>query len=159
VEMSGIPYGLTGEMLQDGGNRWRGMLYGMTTRLSWSGDPRPLWKVWNEFGIDKSRMIGYWDPACPVKTGRRDIPATAYVRDGKTLVSVASWAAKKETVTLQVDWKSLGLDPAKTACIAPAIQDFQPAAKFPDAAAIPIDPGRGWLLILQDTHPHNDRQP
>ncbi len=30
TEISGIPYGLMGEMLQDGGNKWRGMLYGMT---------------------------------------------------------------------------------------------------------------------------------
>ena len=52
VEISGIPYGLTGEMLQDGGNRWRGMIYGMTTRLGWSGDPRPIWKFWDDFGID-----------------------------------------------------------------------------------------------------------
>ena len=33
IEVSGIPYGLMGEMLQDGGNRWRGMLYGMNDRL------------------------------------------------------------------------------------------------------------------------------
>ena len=28
VEVSGIPYGLMGEMLWEGGNKWRGMLYG-----------------------------------------------------------------------------------------------------------------------------------
>jgi hypothetical protein len=150
VEMSGIPYGLTGEMLQDGGNRWRGMLYGMTARLGWSGDPRPIWKLWDDFGIDKARMIGYWDPSCPVKTGRSDILATAYVREGKTLVSVASWAAKKEPVKLQVDWKVLGLDPAKTTCTAPEIKDFQAAAKFSPSAEIPVEPGRGWLLILRE---------
>jgi hypothetical protein len=149
VEMSGIPYGLTGEMLQDGGNRWRGMIYGMTTRLGWSGDPRPIWKLWDDFGIDKTRMIGYWDPSCPVKTGHRDILATAYVREGKTLVSVASWAAKKESVRLQIDWKSLGLDPAKATCTAPAIQDFQPAATFSPSGEISVEPGRGWLLILR----------
>ena len=38
VEMSGIPYGLMGEMLQDGGNRWRGMLYGMTSRMPYDGN-------------------------------------------------------------------------------------------------------------------------
>ena len=32
VEVSGIPYGLMGEMLWEGGNKWRGMLYGMTGR-------------------------------------------------------------------------------------------------------------------------------
>ena len=24
------------------------------------GDPRPLWKVWDEFGIHEARMSGYW---------------------------------------------------------------------------------------------------
>ena len=150
VEMSGIPFGLTGEMLQDGGNRWRGMIYGMTARLGWSGDPRSIWKLWDEFGIDKTRMIGYWDPSCPVKTGRRDLLATAYVGKGKTLISVASWATKRESVRLEIDWKALGIDPAKATCTAPAIQDFQPAAEFSPSGEIPVEPGRGWLLILQE---------
>lgn len=150
VEISGIPFGLTGEMLQDGGNPWRGMLYGMTTRLPWSGDPRPIWKVWADFGIDRSRMIGYWDSSCPVKTGRDDILATAYVREGKTLVSVASWAAKREAVKLQIDWKSLGLDPAKTKIVAPAIDNFQSAKQFSPTDEIPVEPARGWLLILSE---------
>jgi hypothetical protein len=33
TEVSGIPFGLMGEMLQDGGNPWRGMIYGMTNRM------------------------------------------------------------------------------------------------------------------------------
>ena len=48
-----------GEMLQDGGNPWRGMIYGMTSRLPWAGDPTHIWKVWDDFGIQGSRMIGY----------------------------------------------------------------------------------------------------
>jgi hypothetical protein len=122
----------------------------MTNRLGWCGDPRAIWKLWDEFGIDKSRMIGYWDPACPVKTGRKDVLATAYVRKGQTLVAVASWAQKKELVRLQFDWKSLGLERAKTKCVAPEIKDFQPAAKLLPSADVPIDPGRGWLLILKE---------
>ncbi|MGH7658471.1 MAG: glycoside hydrolase domain-containing protein, partial [Gemmatimonadales bacterium] len=37
TEMSGIPFGVMGEMLQDGGNPWRGMVFGMTNRLPWAG--------------------------------------------------------------------------------------------------------------------------
>ena len=43
-----------GEMLQNGGN-WRGMLYGMVSRMPWSGDPSGMWKVWDAFGIDRRR--------------------------------------------------------------------------------------------------------
>ncbi len=39
VELSGIPFGLMGEMLEKGGNPWRGMTFGMTNRMPWSGDP------------------------------------------------------------------------------------------------------------------------
>jgi len=37
VEVSGIPFGLMGEMLQDGGILG-GHVYGMTNRLPWSGN-------------------------------------------------------------------------------------------------------------------------
>ena len=59
VEVSGIPYGLMGEMLEGGGNPWRGMLYGMTGR-SPRVDNGPLWKLWDSFGMQNSEMIGYW---------------------------------------------------------------------------------------------------
>ncbi|MEN6455119.1 MAG: glycoside hydrolase domain-containing protein, partial [Prolixibacteraceae bacterium] len=32
VEVSGIPFGLSGQMLEGGGNPWRGMVYGITNR-------------------------------------------------------------------------------------------------------------------------------
>ncbi|MEO5995837.1 MAG: glycoside hydrolase domain-containing protein, partial [Chitinophagaceae bacterium] len=69
TEVSGIPFGLMGEMLQGGGNAWRGMIYGMTNRMPWSdnADPRPIWKAWDDFGIKGSAMIGYWSENCPVK--------------------------------------------------------------------------------------------
>lgn len=39
TEVAGIPFGVMGEMLEGGGNPWRGMLYGMTSRMPWSGNP------------------------------------------------------------------------------------------------------------------------
>ena len=67
IEVSGIPYGLMGEMLEGGGNPWRGMLYGMTGR-SPRVDNGPLWKLWDSFGMQHSEMIGYWVKDNPVKT-------------------------------------------------------------------------------------------
>ncbi len=60
TEVSGLPFGLMGEMLQDGGHPYRGMLYGMTARLYGDVDPRPVWRMMDEFGIADSRMLGYW---------------------------------------------------------------------------------------------------
>jgi hypothetical protein len=150
VEISGIPFGLFGEMLHGGGNPWRGMLYGMTSRLGWSGDPRGIWKVWDEFGIDKARMIGYWDPSSPVRTGHEDVLATAYVRERGTLISLASWAKKLTAVELELDLDALEIDRQKAHLYAPPARGFQPEALFELDGAIPVPPGRGWLLLLDE---------
>jgi len=147
VEVSGIPFGLMGEMLQDGGNPWRGMLFGMTSRLPWAGDPRPLWKAWDVFGIRDAEMIGFWAERSPVKTGRKDVLATAYVKKGQALISIASWAKDPVAVRLGIDWRRLGIDPAKAKLTALSIESFQDAAVFKPGDAISIMPGKGWLLV------------
>jgi len=151
TEMSGIPYGLMGEMLQNDGNPWRGMLFGMTSRLGWSkgSDPRSLWRLWDSFGIEQADMIGWWVRNAPVKTGRDDVLATSYVRHGKTLIALASWAPQSTAVKLQIDWKALGLRSGNATLKAPAIEGFQSAAEFKPGDAIPVEPGKGWLLILE----------
>ncbi len=151
VEVSGIPFGLMGEMLQDGGNPWRGMLYGMTNRLPWNAqsDPRPIWKAWDAFGMQGSRMIGYWVPDSPVKTDRPEVPATVYLQPGRALVSVASWAPDPVDVHLAIDWARLGLDPATATIEATAIAGFQEPRTFEVGEAIPVEPGKGWLLTIR----------
>jgi hypothetical protein len=149
VECSGIPFGLMGDMLQDGGNRWRGMLFGMTARMPWSNSgARPVWKLWDEFGIGEARMIGWWEPTCPVRTDRPGVLATAYVKPGKTLVALASWAPEKIEVRLQVDWKALGLDGSKVRFVAPEVKDFQPAKTWRADEPIIVEPKRGWLIYV-----------
>jgi hypothetical protein len=149
VEMSGIPFGLMGEMLQDGGNPWRGMVYGMTSRLPWAGDPRPLWRLWDEFGIQDTRMLGYWVPDHPVTTGRDDVLATAYVKNGATLVALASWAEEPVTVRLAIDWNALGIDPVSANITAPAVEALQERRTFEVGEGIPVEPGKGWLLEVR----------
>jgi len=151
VEIAGIPFGIMSEMLQGGGNPWRGMLYGMTSRLPWSGDPTSVWKLWDDFGIQDSQMLGYWDPACPVATGREDILATVYQKKGSALVCIASWAKGAVDLPLKIDWKALGLDPAKAKLYAPDIRGLQAEDIFEPDEPLPIAPGKGWMLILDET--------
>ncbi|WP_216823370.1 glycoside hydrolase domain-containing protein [Niastella vici] len=150
TEVSGIPFGLMGEMLEGGGNPYRGMVYGMTNRMPWTenADPRPIWAEWDAFGMENSEMIGYWSPNCPVTTGTPQVPATVYRKQGAALVAIASWAAADTTVQLVIDWKKLGLDPAKATITAPAIKNFQPARSFLPGEALPVSKGKGWLLLL-----------
>jgi len=158
VEVSGIPFGLMGEMLQDGGNAWRGMLYGMTARLPWSGNPAPMWEFWDEFGMEDTEMIGYWVPSCPVKTDHGDILATTYVKNDRVLISLASWAKENANCRLSIDWKALGLDPLEAQLVAHPIAGFQESAVFEPDDVIPVDSAKGWLLVLnqRDKRPGED---
>jgi hypothetical protein len=149
TEISGIPFGLMGEMLEKGGNPWRGMVYGMTNRLPWSGDPTPLWKLWDDFGMQGTTMFGYWSQDCPVKTDDPNVLATVYVKNGKAVISLASWANDTVSCSVSLDWKSLGLDTAKVAIAAPAVKDFQEARTFKIGEKIAVPPGKGWLLEVK----------
>lgn len=132
TEVSGIPFGMMGEMLQDCGNPWRGMIYGMTSRLHWEGCEiaRHIWKAWDNFGIKGSRMVGYWVSSNPVKTNKKDILATTYIKDGKAMIAIASWAKKDCEVKLDIDWKKLGLNAQTAKLYAPEIPQFQPGSRF-----------------------------
>jgi hypothetical protein len=150
--VSGIPFGLMGEMLQGGGNPWRGMTYGMTNRMPWSdnADPRPIWKVWNDFGMTGSKMIGYWSDNCPVKTDNDKVLATVYKKDGSALISIASWADADVDVQLLIDWKKLGIDPSKATITAPEVKNFQPPKSFGMNEKIRVEKGKGWLLVVKE---------
>jgi hypothetical protein len=131
------------EMLQGGGNRFLGMVYGATARHSWTDagnqkSPVPVWKFWDTFGIRDARMLGYWDPDCPVKTSDPEVKATAYVKDGATLVSVGNFSDRDKMVSLDIDWKGLGIDPSRARIIAPAIENFQEETIFRLNERIPV---------------------
>ncbi|MFH0760638.1 MAG: glycoside hydrolase domain-containing protein [Bacteroidota bacterium] len=149
TEVSGIPFGLMGEMLQDGGNQWRGMLYGMTSRAPWSGNPANIWKIEDRFGIQKSEMIGYWVKDCPVQTGRPDVLATVYKKDGEALVAVASWAAGPARISLDVKWKSLGIDPEKAEFYLPAVEKFQDEGHLKVGESFQVPAGKGLLIWIR----------
>lgn len=149
IEVSGIPYGLMGEMLEGGGNPWRGMLYGMTGR-----SPRvnngPLWKLWDSFGMAGSEMIGYWVKDNPVKTGSDKTLATVYRRQGeRTLISLATWEDSDAEVTLSIDWGALGLNPSKVTLHAPAIENFQTEGNWRPGDKITVPKGQGLLIIAE----------
>lgn len=152
TEVSGIPFGLMGEMLQGGGNPWRGMVYGMTNRMPWSdnADPRPIWKVWDDFGMKGSKMIGYWVENNPVKTNNPDVLATIYKKDKSVLVSIASWAADDVNIRLLINWKALSIDTSKAIITAPEIKNFQHASSFTDGQDIKVEKGKGWMIIIKE---------
>jgi len=146
TEVAGLPFGLMGEMLQDGGHPYRGLLYGMTARKYGDVDPRPVWAMMNDFGIAESEMLGYWLEDAPVRTGRGDVLATTYVRPGVVLVALASWSEQDETVSLDVDFDALGLGDDVRAT-APLVSGLQLAGSV-DLTAVRVPAGQGlWVLL------------
>ncbi|SDW02011.1 hypothetical protein SAMN04487912_101148 [Arthrobacter sp. cf158] len=142
VELSGIPFGLMGEMLEGGGNPWRGMVFGMTGRAP-AVDNRPLWEFWAANDLEHAQMIGFWDPQAPVRTSHPDVLATTWMTDRGMVVALASWAEHTEDVTLIFDDEA-----AATRMDAPAIRGFQSAAAYAPGHPMTLAPQRGLLLVI-----------
>ena len=150
VEMSGIPFGLMGEMLQDGGNQYKGLVYGMTSRAPWSGDPRNIWDMFDEFGISKSEFIGYWSEECPVTTGYRHAPASVYKKEDRIMVAIANWYDEHKDLWLNTDWNKIGMNRNEVVYRAPYIRDFQEEKVYSPWERIPVEPGKGVILIIEE---------
>jgi len=71
------------------------------------------------------------------------------VKNGKTLISIASWAKETKSVSLTFDWNAIGIDKTKAKLTAPAIEAFQDAREFNIDNAIPVEPGKGWLIVVK----------
>ncbi|MGW8281683.1 MAG: glycoside hydrolase domain-containing protein [Gemmatimonadota bacterium] len=146
TEVSGLPFGLMGEMLQDGGHPYRGLVYGMTARKYGDVDPRPVWAMMSEFGIAESRMLGYWLDDAPVRSDRPGVLATTYAREDGVLIALGSWAESDEVVDLSVDLEALGLGPDIRA-FAPAVEGLQAEAEV-DLSAVRVPAGQGLFLVV-----------
>lgn len=158
VEMSGLPFGLMSDML-DGAHPGRGLLFGETARLPWSGDPRALWQTWDTFGIQGTEFLPFFLEHPPVTTDHPDVRASVYRRPGRSFIALGSWAAGAVEVKLKIDWAALGLDPARARLYAPPIAGLQTEQTWPPDAAVTIEPKRGWFLILDETPPPGPPRP
>jgi hypothetical protein len=149
TEVSGIPFGLTGEMLEKGGHPYRGMVYGMTNRIYHDHDPRGLWKLFDSFDIAGSEMIGYWVGTSPVSTGNRNIPLTLYRHPDRVLMALGSWSPADSRVRLKIDWKALGLDPNRTVLSRPRIEGLQEHGILDHRRPVAVEANRGLILLLE----------
>ncbi len=144
AEVSGIPFGVPNDLLLHVAmNTHRGMLFGMVRRGF-----APMWKLWDEFGIADSKMIGFWEKQPVVTTDQDNVYATAYMKDGETLVAIGSWVDKPVKVKLNIDWDRLGLKASQVTITAPEIKDYQEGRSFKAGDAFPVDAKSDLLLII-----------
>lgn len=146
VELSGVPFGLLGEMLENGGNPWKGLLFGATARAP-RVDLRPLWSFWDSVGLSETRMVGWWSNSAPVVTDHDEILATTWIGAGYAVVALASWASGDVDVSLDIDKSALGFD--DVVIESPEIQGFQRAMKVSVNEKIPIPYNQGRVLVLR----------
>jgi len=148
IEISGIPFGLYSEMLQGCGNTYRGMVYGMTSRLGWVGcNPENIWKLWDSFGISGTEYFGYWDDKNPVKTNKKDILASLFLGKGKVLISLGNWTKSEQTISLTIDWKNIGIDPETAKIEIPNIDGLQASGQA-DIRSLTIPASQGLIIII-----------
>lgn len=89
---------------------------------------------------------------CPVTTDNSNIKATVFIKPAQTLISIASWAPELVYINLNINWEYLGLSRRDTIIVSPKIESFQPARIFEVDESIPVEQGKGWLLILGSKH-------
>ena len=154
VEVSGIPFGLMGEMLQDGGNLWRGMVFGMTGRMPRVLTNVELWRFWDRYGLPRSEMLGFWSSACPVSTDSEEVKATVYRGGSATVIAVASWADRAVRTRIAVDWHRLGHEPSQVKVYVPGIDGIQAdGGELPAGADVTVDLERGAGALIVIDHP------
>ena len=171
AEVSGVPFGLPGQVLGDNREQWQALVFGMTCRIypdPHRCNPRPLWAAIDALGLQSPRMLGWWEgAACPVSVravgasaSEAVLRATLFVGPGgrSLAVAVANWSPRELSFSLTFDWAALAAlgfaaDGARARLRAPAIEGFQPGGEWAASATIGVQAKRsgfneGWLLSL-----------
>ena len=149
VEVSGIPFGLPGQMLQGGGNPWRGMVYGITNRAGYAKPgPTEIWNFWDQYHITDKVMIGYWDEKNPVKSGNDLVKATLYKGPEESIIAVANWGKEDQSASISIDWDQLGYRKSRCKYLIPFIQDFQDEQSPASLDGLTIPGGKGYLIVI-----------
>ncbi|MBN2652523.1 MAG: hypothetical protein JXR63_09075 [Spirochaetales bacterium] len=152
VEASGIPFGVGSNMLNAGGNLWRGLLFGMTSRYPWFtenhiSDPRPAWKLLDYIGTKDFSFIPYWDENSFVSTGDDSILASTYISGDKKRIMIcfANWGNSVKKVSPEFDFSKLGLNTEDYEISFAEVDGFQKAGEF--SGSLSIRPVEGAILF------------
>ena len=150
IEVSGIPFGVTGQMLEGGGNPWRGMVYGITTRAGWTvNPPTAIWKFWDDYQIKDKAMLGYWEVNTPIQSENPQVKATIYKGNDCSIIALANWTANEIDTKITLDWDKLGMKPEETEISIPEIKEYQNAQNNFSLNQIKVPASKGFLIVLK----------
>lgn len=151
VEVSGLPFGLPGQMLEGGGNPWRGMVYGITNRSGWTGNtPDELWKFWDEHHFKDKELLGYWDKNCPVTTSNEHIMASIFKGKNESIIAIANWNKEAQATSIVIDWAALGYDASKCTIAMPFVKNFQDEHPLQSLSSVNVPGGKGYMIVIKE---------
>jgi len=160
VELSGIPFGLMGEMLEGGGNPWLGLVFGTTGRLGWGGNPSEVWKLWDDFSVQNADFTGWWAAEeCPVLSSDPTVKASVWKKPGASMVAVANFSSESKPASLTINWQALGLDPTKAKLFFPALAQMRQKAAWISPDRLPIVRPHSGMVFIIDHLPHDVAAP
>ncbi|MBQ8657675.1 MAG: hypothetical protein IJ506_00900 [Clostridia bacterium] len=150
VEMSGIPFGLMSEMLEANwqkANQWKGLVFGMTTRLGWTdvenrADPSNLWRIFDEYNLGECEMLGFWNERNEVECDQPEIKATLYKLGRKRYIALANFSEKDVRVKISIKGSE------KYSLYCPFIDRFQKEQTLGNETAIPKN--QGLFIVVQE---------
>ncbi|MBI3921354.1 MAG: hypothetical protein HY318_08060, partial [Armatimonadetes bacterium] len=73
---------------------------------------RPVWDVWEKFGIEDATFVGYWRDSPNVTSSHPDVKVSYHLKPGQVLLAVASAKREPPAATITLDLAGLGLNPA-----------------------------------------------
>jgi len=121
----------------------------MTSRIYGDVDMRPIWKLFDDYNIAESEMLGYWVDRSPIKTNVENIRSTVYLHSDHILIAIGSWSDRNEKVSLIIDWEALGMDKDHVRLFSPEIRGLQKSEEFNIDLPIPVDRQQGRVLVLK----------
>ena len=176
IEMSGLAWGLTAEMLRYEGMtayHYKGFVFGSSNR--WQSGmtantiqtdpfvPVNLWRFCQSVGIDQASLFGWWLEDTPLGTTalpvlssvRRDVvKVTTYVLHLQAIVAIASFTPPSGgdiNISLIYNSTLLGFDLTPDYCLfAPSLPPFQTQSKtFALNSTVTVPQGQGWIFQLK----------
>lgn len=156
VEVSGIPFGLPGQMLKDGGNRWRGMVYGITNRsgrpVSEQPSPKALWLFFDQYKFENKTLLGFWDNNCPVVISNENVKASLFKGEDVSIIAVANWSDVNQTTQLTINWNKLGYNESTSIISIPYISDYQQSTVDFSLESLEIPAKQGYLIVIKNNN-------
>ena len=146
TEISGIPFGVMSEMM-DSGNQYRGLLFGMTNRLGWEtneSDPLNVWRVFDDYNLDKAELIGWWDDRNDVILSNAAVRATEYRLCDKKYIAIANFSYDEQKSDIYI--KGDAFNSGEYSFYAPHIERFQNEQTVINK--VKLGGGKGLFLIV-----------